>query len=113
MLEPRVINVTMDGNTQRVTTDTRLWSESLEFESDKSNSQVIRVFYSSDGSTPSSVAAGDAILSLGPDDRRTLPVPEKYQYQGEQFRLSNFYVKGTASDVLHVIRVVRILQPTT
>lgn len=90
-----VIMRTADGTAQRATTDTTIYTRRLTFQSRVGSAAT---WYVGDSSVSSSNHF--ASLSAGQAYSPTLSVYAAER--GESFRLSDWYVKGTASDVIAI-----------
>lgn len=90
-----VIMKTADGTAQRITTDTTIYTRKFTVQSKVGNAATVYC-------GTSAVSTTVFMASLGAGQGVTFTVSEYEAERGQQFQLSEFYVLGTAADVIAV-----------
>lgn len=103
----KVINLTLNGSVQRLTTDATIWVESFELQSANANAGAIFVGREINASSlPASVTKSTSIYDLptaGSSVKVTYLDRDLNRGGGEQTQLSRYCVQGTNTDVLHIV----------
>jgi hypothetical protein len=100
------LNITLDGTTQRVTTDTTIWSPMIRFELDDS---AVGTAHTGNSALAGASTAFDSLIAGEVAEYNAGVQGGAWGAGGEMFRLSDFYVKGTTGDIVHVIYLTRTL----
>lgn len=95
-----VINTTVSGTAQQITTD-HIYSTNVSFQLD--DSAAGPAYIGGSGVT----GASDAYCSLAPGQIKSFDAGIFYGKMGETFDISQFYVVGVAADQLHTIYFLR------